>query len=370
MMRRRDVIAEAALQRIGCGYLMGATGQVCTQAVINSQARQYPAYADRIEQYGSKWLRLRVYDCAQLTRAAYAAGGIKLPSGATSQYGAGVWRRKGVRGSLPDDRAGYLLFVYRDNRMQHVMVTVGNGYMVDARGHASGVLFSRSDDYAWTDWCEPEGLDDMIDESELLAAPTLQRGARGLAVGVLQRQLIQHGLSVGDTGVDTVFGATTLASVRELQRDRGLTVDGIVGKATWAALGAQAQPGTPVVPDAPASPERYMIRNGASGETVIELQGMLVRLGYDVGSTGVDGKFGARTASAVRAFQTSTGLAVDGIVGPKTWAALDAAVTVLEPSDGPQEPETQLYDVRLVGVTADVAQHVRELFGEAIITEH
>lgn len=369
MMRRRDVIVEAAMQRIGCGYIMGATGQTCTSALIASQARQYPTYADRIEQYGDKWLGLRVFDCAQLTRAAYAAGGISLPSGATSQYGAGVWRRKGLRGSLPEG-AGLLLFRHSDNRMQHVLVTVGGGYAVDARGHSTGVVYSLIDDYAWTDWCEPNGLDDMIDEADLLSSPTLQIGARGLAVGRMQLLLAKAGYSVGDTGADGIFGRTTLRSIKALQEANGLGIDGIVGKKTWAALTA-AKPDAPIVPDASVPSKRPTIRRGAQNEAVIELQEMLVRLGYDIGKTGVDGKFGENTLKAVKAFQDSAELAADGIVGPKTWTALDAIVGRLEDTEEHQEPSCVLrvYDVHLLGVAEDVAQAIRKQYPRAIVQD-
>lgn len=364
MMRRRDVIAEAAMQRIGCGYIMGATGQTCTSALIASQARQYPTYADRIEQYGDKWLGLRVFDCAQLTRAAYAVGGISLPSGATSQYGAGVWRRKGLRGSLPEG-AGLLLFRHSDNRMQHVLVTVGSGYAVDARGHSSGVVYSLIDDYAWTDWCEPNGLDDMIDEGDLLSSPTLQIGARGLAVGRMQLLLAKAGYSVGDTGADGIFGRTTLQSIRALQAARGLAVDGIVGKKTWAALAsAQTQP-TP--DDEPDADRRATLRKGTSGEAVVELQTILIRLGYKLEHYGADGKLGAETQEAVRGFQEAAGLTVDGIVGVRTWAALEAAVAALESSGEPQDPDATLYNVLLVGVTDAVAQAIKRLYPQAVI---
>ncbi|MFB8025625.1 peptidoglycan-binding protein [Streptomyces sp. NPDC056465] len=58
---------------------------------------------------------------------------------------------------------------------------------------------------------------------------------------------------------------------------------------------------------------------GNSGAKVQELQALLIFKGFSVGSTGVDGQFGAATESAVRRFQTSRGISADGIVGPTTW---------------------------------------------------
>jgi N-acetylmuramoyl-L-alanine amidase len=46
----------------------------------------------------------------------------------------------------------------------------------------------------------------------------------------------------------------------------------------------------------------------------------LVRAGFDPG--GVDGMYGSLTEGAVRSFQQSRGLDVDGICGPQTWGAL------------------------------------------------
>ena len=59
---------------------------------------------------------------------------------------------------------------------------------------------------------------------------------------------------------------------------------------------------------------------GSSGEDVRALQMALQTLGFL--NDAADGKFGAKTREAVRKFQKKSGLAVDGIVGTATWAAL------------------------------------------------
>jgi len=66
-----------------------------------------------------------------------------------------------------------------------------------------------------------------------------------------------------------------------------------------------------------------VLRRGAKGAEVRQVQEALVALGY---STTVDGKFGPATAQAVKSFQASSGLTDDGVVGPATMSALSAAV--------------------------------------------
>lgn len=77
-------------------------------------------------------------------------------------------------------------------------------------------------------------------------------------------------------------------------------------------------------PEAPGW--RPTVRRGDKGTEVTELQTMLWRLGYDLGSCGIDGDFGKATQAAVKAFQKDTGLSQDGVCGPLTWDALEKAV--------------------------------------------
>ena len=91
------------------------------------------------------------------------------------------------------------------------------------------------------------------------------------------------------------------------------------------------QPGNDwAVPDVPST-----LRRGSKGDAVIQLQNELVRRGYDIGPCGVDGGYGRATEAAVKSFQRDNGLVVDGVCGPKTYAALESS------------PATQLYTVHI-----------------------
>jgi peptidoglycan hydrolase-like protein with peptidoglycan-binding domain len=137
--------------------------------------------------------------------------------------------------------------------------------------------------------------------------PTLRRGSTGPDVRRLQRILVM--IKVLDyTQIDGTFGPKTEAAVREFQQGEGLTVDGVVGPATWGAL-----------PPAPNTPQ---LARGAHGATVTALQEGLKKFGGAGSATdpgAIDGDFGPRTESAVRAYQGDHAIGVDGIVGDRTW---------------------------------------------------
>jgi peptidoglycan hydrolase-like protein with peptidoglycan-binding domain len=75
-----------------------------------------------------------------------------------------------------------------------------------------------------------------IDEDAVFSHPVVRRGSTGLAVRRVQKRLTLAGYDTG--GVDGIFGAGTEAGVKALQRDSGLTRDGVVGPQTWNAIDA------------------------------------------------------------------------------------------------------------------------------------
>ncbi|HEY5885666.1 MAG TPA: N-acetylmuramidase family protein [Pyrinomonadaceae bacterium] len=84
-----------------------------------------------------------------------------------------------------------------------------------------------------------------------------------------------------------------------------------------------------------------VLKEGAKGPKVVELQTKLKQLGFISGI--VDGKFGPGTKKALMAFQKSKGLKLDGVAGPITMNALSSAIKKAgdkAPNDG--EPSVPL----------------------------
>jgi len=70
---------------------------------------------------------------------------------------------------------------------------------------------------------------------------------------------------------------------------------------------------------------QVVLEVGSSGENVTKVQKRLIQYGYLNGNA--DGKYGEETRNAVRWFQRTNGLSVDGKVGPKTAAALGVTLS-------------------------------------------
>jgi peptidoglycan hydrolase-like protein with peptidoglycan-binding domain len=140
-----------------------------------------------------------------------------------------------------------------------------------------------------------------------LTPPTLQNGSHGPAVRSLQRTLVMIKL-LDFEEIDGIFGPHTEDAVRSFQEGEGITVDGIAGPQTWGAL--------------PAPPDTPLLAKGSQGAAVSALQQGLTTFGGSGAPTdpgAIDGDFGPNTESAVRAYQSDHGVAVDGIVGDRTW---------------------------------------------------
>ncbi|WP_078556040.1 peptidoglycan-binding protein [Alkalihalobacterium alkalicellulosilyticum] len=154
----------------------------------------------------------------------------------------------------------------------------------------------------------------------------LRAGSKGKEVEALQIKLKEQGYY--NHKVTGQFGRQTTDAVKAFQRKNKLTVDGIVGPQTLSVLLNERQPASTqtnnVTLKQPTAQQSTILRNGSKGAQVSKLQTDLKELGFYKNS--ITGNFGGVTEVAVRDFQRSQKLKVDGIVGPQTFAAINKAL--------------------------------------------
>lgn len=287
-MDKPQLVKNAAIERIGCPYVMGGTGKVCSPSYREARMSQYPAYASMIRNncprlkgststcINCRWCDPETgkgkpcYDCAQLALACMKAVDIPLVSGANSQWLKTQFSEKGVIADLPRDKVCLVFRKDDDGKMHHVAVYMGDGTVVHARGHAYGVVQERLDEISkpFTHYGIPVGLYDS-------GLPTVRRGNSGVYVRIMQQALAKAGYSID---VDGKFGKNTEAVVKAFQSNNGLTSDGICGKKTWEALEKyipdqpepEPEPKPDSEPEPPKDPDDFVTIDRDAVQAVVE----------------------------------------------------------------------------------------------------
>ena len=168
----------------------------------------------------------------------------------------------------------------------------------------------------------------------------LRRGDTGMEVRLVQfwlRLAADNYNALRTVTVDGSYGAATVSAVTAFQSLFGLTADGVVGRSTWNKLKEVGLAVANKIVAANVAPGQFTAttREGSSGTAVRAVQYYLRRLAAyysDVPTVTVDGKFGAATTRAVKAWQTRAGLTVDGVVGRLTFQSLYDAALALDTS--------------------------------------
>lgn len=104
-----------------------------------------------------------------------------------------------------------------------------------------------------------------------------------------------------------------------------------------------------------------LLKQGMTGTDVKVLQQRLMEWGYPLEA---DGKFGPLTVAAVKAFQASRGLKVDGIVGTQTWEEIEKSPTVTHTV---KRGDSLYILARRYGVSIEAIMDANDLTDEIII---
>ena len=155
-------LVEYCKAQLGKPYWYGTFGQMATESLLRQKSAQYPTqykWTDFVDQYGEK-----VHDCVGLIKGylwsdtptsspIYNASQDKNVSGMLDNC-----TKKGDMSTMPDI-IGVLVFMEG-----HVGIYIGNGKVIEARGHAYGVVETNLVGRGWTKWGKLDWITYVGDE--------------------------------------------------------------------------------------------------------------------------------------------------------------------------------------------------------------
>lgn len=239
-------LVEYAKAQLGKPYWYGSFGQLGTKDFYDQKKRQYPGYYKW--SYDASDAGKKVHDCVGLIKGYLWCDS---PTDNTPTYNSAqdvsangmysVCKTKGAIATLPEV-PGVLVF-----KPGHVGVYIGNGEVIEARGHNYGVVKTKVKDRGWVNWGYCPYIEYLAEEKKTtettttanttnVKLPVLKKGAKGATVKAMQILLIGYGFTMGSYGADGSFGPATDKALRKYQEANKLAVDGSCGPATWAKL--------------------------------------------------------------------------------------------------------------------------------------
>lgn len=302
MAKTAQGLVEYAKSQIGKPYWYGSFGNAASKEFYEQKKRQYPSYYNW--EYTPEVAGQKVHDCVGLIKGYLWCDS---PEDATPVYNAAqdksangmyaVCTTKGAISTIPEV-IGVLVFM-----SNHVGVYIGNGEVVEARGHAYGVVKTKLANRAWKNWGYCPYITYESNTPVSAPAHTLTSTSANKIDTVVEVQKWLNQNYASGLATDNSYGRKTrIALTKALQVELGFTgadVDGSCGKNTKGVI------------------KKNNLKKGSKGNLVKVLQGFLVCNGYS--EAYIDGSFGGGTERAVKKYQEKNGLKPDGIVGSGTF---------------------------------------------------
>lgn len=155
-MKSAKDLVNYCKHQLGLPYWFGTQGQIATRELLNQKRRQYPGYYTASD--FNKQLGKRVHDCSGLIKGCVTEGQYNpnYDVNAAGMYAAA--KEKGKISTM-EKEPGVLVFKgSTPAKIHHVGVYIGNGKVIEAKGHKWGVIESELDE-SWTYWCKCSFID-------------------------------------------------------------------------------------------------------------------------------------------------------------------------------------------------------------------
>ena len=152
-MKNNIGLVKYCKAQLGKPYWYGTFGQISSPSLLANKKRQYPKFYTASD--FSKQMNMKVHDCIGLIKGYMWSKNPEDPKpvycdgfpdvSADMQYNRS--KRKGERISTIPEIPGILVFM-----KSHVGVYIGNGEVIEARGHAYGVVKTKLSRRPWKRW--------------------------------------------------------------------------------------------------------------------------------------------------------------------------------------------------------------------------
>lgn len=158
MTKTNTGLIEYARAQLGKPYWWGTFGQTGSASLHAAKRKQYPSYytaTDFPKQYGQ-----RVHDCIGLIKGyLWSDSPTAAPKYVSSQdkSASGMYASSSIKGKIGtfDYVPGRLLYKgSTPGGINHVGVYAGGGYVIEAKGHAYGVVRTEFRPAEWTFWSQ------------------------------------------------------------------------------------------------------------------------------------------------------------------------------------------------------------------------
>ena len=284
-----DGIINEAVTHLGCPYVYGTWGQLCTPALRKRYAGYNPSQAkttfarcqvlrDKNPQPscdGCQYKGKLAFDCRGFTHYCVMRGAdIDITGGYVGrQWSDDNWDVKGNVSSMLEAVSCVFL-----EDMSHTGLYILNGEVIHCSGEVKYDTLTGG--RKWAKFAIPKGLYTWQELAKLVRREfdrMLKKGMQGDDVRDMQILLNSLGYDCGTA--DGIFGRKTETAVKAFQEDTGLISDGIAGQQTLDALKKAAESDDPIMPEPPEDNGQYFT---ISRETLLHWRDSLLDLAQEM----------------------------------------------------------------------------------------